>query len=38
MRIAILGGTQGMGRAIARALVERGDQVFILGIEPEELG
>ncbi|MEZ4381540.1 MAG: SDR family NAD(P)-dependent oxidoreductase [Nannocystaceae bacterium] len=37
MRAAIFGATQGMGRAIARALVERGDQVFVLGIEPEEL-
>ncbi len=37
MRVAILGATQGMGRAIARLLAERGDQVFVLGIEPEEL-
>ncbi len=38
MRVAILGATHGMGRALARQLVERGDQVFVLGIEPEELG
>ena len=37
MRAVILGATQGMGRALARLLVERGDAVFILGNEPEEL-
>lgn len=37
MRVAILGATHGMGRALARQLAERGDQVFVLGIEPEEL-
>lgn len=37
MRVTILGGTHGMGRALARRLAERGDQVFLLGIEPEEL-
>ncbi|MCB9566470.1 MAG: SDR family NAD(P)-dependent oxidoreductase [Myxococcales bacterium] len=37
MRVAILGASHGMGRAVARELVERGDQVFVLGIEPHEL-
>lgn len=37
MRVVILGATHGMGRATARALAERGDQIFVLGIEPEEL-
>ena len=37
MRVVIFGATQGMGRAVARILAERGDQVFVLGIEPEEL-
>ena len=30
-KAAILGATKGMGRAVARRLVERGDQVFVLG-------
>jgi decaprenylphospho-beta-D-erythro-pentofuranosid-2-ulose 2-reductase len=33
----ILGATKGMGRALSRLLVERGDQVFLLGHEPEDL-
>ena len=37
MRAAVFGATHGMGRAIARRLSERGDQVFVLGIEPAEL-
>lgn len=36
-RVAILGGTRGMGRSVARALVDRGDWVALLGREPEEL-
>ena len=31
MKAVILGATKGMGRAVARALVERGDEVFLLG-------
>ncbi|MCS6898579.1 MAG: SDR family NAD(P)-dependent oxidoreductase [Myxococcales bacterium] len=37
MKVVLLGGTSGMGRALARSLVERGDQVFLLGRRPEEL-
>jgi NAD(P)-dependent dehydrogenase (short-subunit alcohol dehydrogenase family) len=31
MKAVVLGATSGMGREIARRLVERGDQVFVLG-------
>jgi NAD(P)-dependent dehydrogenase (short-subunit alcohol dehydrogenase family) len=31
MKAVILGATKGMGRAVARALIERGDEVFLLG-------
>lgn len=37
MKAVILGATTGMGRAIGRLLVERGDSVFVLGIGDEEL-
>jgi decaprenylphospho-beta-D-erythro-pentofuranosid-2-ulose 2-reductase len=37
MRIAILGATKGMGRAIARLLADRKDTLFLLGREPEDL-
>ncbi|MEM6991634.1 MAG: SDR family NAD(P)-dependent oxidoreductase [Myxococcota bacterium] len=37
MRIALLGGTKGMGRAMARLLSARGDRVFLLGRDAEEL-
>jgi NAD(P)-dependent dehydrogenase (short-subunit alcohol dehydrogenase family) len=37
VKVVILGGTSGMGRAIARRLVERGDAVFLLGPEEGEL-
>lgn len=37
MKAVILGGTSGMGRAIARLLAERGDSVFLLGIGDDEL-
>ena len=37
MKAIVFGGTSGMGRAIARRLVERGDTVFLLGNEEEEL-
>lgn len=36
MKAVILGGTNGMGRAIARQLAERGDAVFILGRSADE--
>lgn len=37
MKAVILGGTSGMGRALAQQLAERGDEVFLLGIEPAQL-
>ena len=37
MKAVFLGGTRGMGRAIARLLAERGDDVYVLGNEPEDL-
>lgn len=36
-RVAILGGTRGMGRSLARAFVERGDWVALLGRDEGEL-
>lgn len=37
MKVVIFGATGGMGRALARRLVERGEQVFILGIGADDL-
>ncbi len=37
MKAIVFGGTSGMGRAIARRLVERGDSVFLLGNDQQEL-
>lgn len=37
MKVALLGATRGMGRALARRLAERGDALFLLGRDPEEL-
>jgi NAD(P)-dependent dehydrogenase (short-subunit alcohol dehydrogenase family) len=37
MKIAILGATKGMGRALARAMAERGDSLFLLGRDSDEL-
>lgn len=37
MKAVVLGGTSGMGRALARQLSARGDAVFLLGNLPEEL-
>jgi NAD(P)-dependent dehydrogenase (short-subunit alcohol dehydrogenase family) len=36
-RVVILGATKGMGRSIARKLVERGDSVALLGRDAEDL-
>jgi decaprenylphospho-beta-D-erythro-pentofuranosid-2-ulose 2-reductase len=36
-RVAILGGTRGMGRSLARAFAERGDWVALLGRDQDEL-
>ena len=37
MRVAFLGATKGMGRALARLLAERGDRLFLLGRDPDDL-
>ena len=37
MRTALLGATRGMGRAVARRLAERGDELFLLGRDDAEL-
>jgi len=37
MRIAVLGATKGIGRALARRLAERGDALFLLGRDVENL-
>lgn len=37
MKAIVFGGTTGMGRAIARKLAERGDSVFLMGIDAEDL-
>jgi decaprenylphospho-beta-D-erythro-pentofuranosid-2-ulose 2-reductase len=37
LKAVVLGGTSGMGRALARKLAARGDELFLLGNEPEEL-
>jgi NAD(P)-dependent dehydrogenase (short-subunit alcohol dehydrogenase family) len=37
MKVAFLGATRGMGRALARLMASRGDQVFLLGRDPEDL-
>lgn len=37
MRVVFLGATKGMGRALARRMAERGDQLFLLGREAGEL-
>jgi NAD(P)-dependent dehydrogenase (short-subunit alcohol dehydrogenase family) len=37
MRVAFLGATKGMGRALARQMARRGDRLFLLGRDPENL-
>ncbi len=37
MRVAILGATKGMGRALARRMAERGDALFLLGRDADDL-
>ena len=37
MNVVVLGGTRGIGRAVARAAMERGDRVFLLGRDAEQL-
>jgi decaprenylphospho-beta-D-erythro-pentofuranosid-2-ulose 2-reductase len=36
-KVVILGGTRGMGRALARLMAERGDRIFLLGRDTEDL-
>jgi short-subunit dehydrogenase len=37
MRVALLGGTKGIGRALARLLAERGHEICLLGRDVEDL-
>lgn len=37
MKAVVFGGTTGIGRAIARRLSERGDSVFLMGIDEDDL-
>ena len=37
MKVVFFGATKGMGRALARTMAERGDRLFLLGRDPEEL-
>ena len=37
MRVAFLGATKGMGRALARLMAQRGDALVLLGRDPEDL-
>jgi decaprenylphospho-beta-D-erythro-pentofuranosid-2-ulose 2-reductase len=37
MKVAVLGGTRGMGRALARRMAARGDAVFLLGRDERDL-
>jgi NAD(P)-dependent dehydrogenase (short-subunit alcohol dehydrogenase family) len=37
LRVVVFGATAGMGRAVARRLAARGDRVFVLGIDRDEL-
>jgi short-subunit dehydrogenase len=37
MKVVILGATKGIGRALARALAERGDQLYLLGRDREDI-
>ena len=36
-KVVALGATSGMGRALARRMAARGDRVFLLGHDPDEL-
>jgi NAD(P)-dependent dehydrogenase (short-subunit alcohol dehydrogenase family) len=37
MNTTLLGATRGMGRALVRRMAERGDELFLLGRDPEDL-
>ncbi len=36
-KVVFFGATKGMGRSLARRMAERGDQLFLLGRDPEDL-
>ncbi len=38
MNVILLGATRGMGRALVRAMAERGDRLFLLGRDAGDLG
>ncbi len=38
MNVVLLGATRGIGRALARAMAARGDRLFLVGRDPDELG
>ena len=38
MNVVILGATKGMGQALARRMAERGDRLFLLGRNADDLG
>lgn len=37
MKVVLLGATKGMGRSLARLMAERGDELFLLGRDAEDL-
>lgn len=37
MRVAFVGATRGIGRALARRMAERGEALFLLGRDPQDL-
>jgi len=37
MKVVVLGATKGMGRSLARLFAERGDQLFLLGRDAEDI-
>ena len=37
LKVVVVGGTRGIGRAVARRLAERGDRVHLLGRDPDDL-
>lgn len=37
LKVVVLGGTKGIGRAVARRLASRGDQIHLLGRDPDDL-
>jgi short-subunit dehydrogenase len=37
VKVVFLGATKGMGRALARLMAQRGDRLFLLGRDHEDL-